>query len=93
VGIKRTIWRHEIPDIVEPVIVPLPRAAVVIHFDIKADGTLHLWEIHKPEDEQVLVTRRFQLLATGQPAEVWPDHYIGTAMKPGADYVLHLFEV
>ncbi len=92
-GIKRTIWRHEVPDTPKEIRMELPRAARVINFDYHPDGSLCLWEIHKVEDSNVLETRHFRVLGTGDAEEVWPDHYLGTAIKRPIAYVLHLFEV
>lgn len=90
---KRTIWKHKVPDTPKEITMNLPRACRIINFDFHPDGSLCLWEIHKIEDNEVLEARRFRVLGTGDIEEVWPDRYLGTAIKYPHAYILHLFEV
>ncbi|MEX5712280.1 hypothetical protein AB1484_29360 [Parafrankia sp. FMc6] len=84
---KTVIWKHPLPDVINEL--ALTHGAKVLHF-AEQHGALYLWEAHDP-NMLSKVSRRFETVGTGWPADVDPVRYIGTAQTRGG-FVFHLFE-
>lgn len=86
---RMTVWKFKLPA--EPeVMVPMPRQARILRVDFQ-DHDLRMWAMVDPEMPRV--ERRFALRGTGQDAAgLWWETYVGTAIHPTVDLVVHVWE-
>lgn len=86
---RATVWKYTLPAVQETVI-RMPRSARILRVDFQGHD-LQLWALVDPEMPRV--ERRFALRGTGQEAALlWWETYLGTAIHPTSDLVVHVWE-
>ena len=86
---QRRILRYEVPVDSHWHVLDLPRGPIV-HVAARQSDTVEFWLLNQGDD--IVLTRAFQVFATGQPIPPAAAEHRGTAITAGGLLVWHLME-